>query len=190
MPASIPKPARVSYIKQFVHNHAVHVHGDTEDGFAYLERRNEPVLHRTDLCGLCPMRRSVTHATECAVEAVQLCYRAAGGTAVYESAPFERALRDVNAAATHRTTRRVMRKRPAALRTEQSTDPPRRGINSLVGATPPDRSSATRAAHHPARRATCHSQRSPCRAVWSCPATPPPANPPKGCNRLRGSHPG
>ena len=64
-------PLRVSYIKQFVHNHTVHVHGDTGDGFAYLERRNGPVLHRTDLCGLCPMRRSVAHATECAVEAVQ-----------------------------------------------------------------------------------------------------------------------
>jgi alkylation response protein AidB-like acyl-CoA dehydrogenase len=54
------------------------------------------------------VRRSVGHAAECAVEAVQLCYRAAGGTGIYESAPFERALRDVNAAATHITTRRVM----------------------------------------------------------------------------------
>jgi indole-3-acetate monooxygenase len=54
------------------------------------------------------LRRSVAHAAECAIEAVQLCYRAAGGTAIYESAPFERALRDVNAAATHIATRRVM----------------------------------------------------------------------------------
>jgi indole-3-acetate monooxygenase len=54
------------------------------------------------------VRRSVGHAAECAIEAVQLCYRAAGGTAIYESAPFERALRDVNAAATHITTRRLM----------------------------------------------------------------------------------
>jgi alkylation response protein AidB-like acyl-CoA dehydrogenase len=54
------------------------------------------------------VRRAVAHAAECAVEAVQLCYRAAGGTAIYESAPFERALRDVNAAATHVATRRVM----------------------------------------------------------------------------------
>ena len=54
------------------------------------------------------VRRTVAHAAECAVEAVQLCYRAAGGSAVYESAPFERALRDVNAAATHMATRRVM----------------------------------------------------------------------------------
>jgi alkylation response protein AidB-like acyl-CoA dehydrogenase len=54
------------------------------------------------------LRRNVAHAAECAIEAVELCYRAAGGTAIYESAPFERALRDVNAAATHITTRRVM----------------------------------------------------------------------------------
>ena len=54
------------------------------------------------------VRRSVAYAAESAVEAVQLCYRAAGGTAIYESAPFERALRDVNAAASHITTRRVM----------------------------------------------------------------------------------
>ena len=51
-----------------------------------------------------------------AVEAVQLCYRAAGGTAIYESSPFERALRDVNAAATHITTRRVMMEEAAELR--------------------------------------------------------------------------
>jgi len=54
------------------------------------------------------VRRMIAHAAECAVEAVQLCFRAAGGSAIYESAPFERALRDVNAAATHMTTRRVM----------------------------------------------------------------------------------
>ncbi|HUN58090.1 MAG TPA: hypothetical protein VMU41_08240 [Candidatus Binataceae bacterium] len=54
------------------------------------------------------LRRSVAHAAECAIAAVQLCYTAAGGTAIYESAPFERALRDVNAAGTHMTTRRVM----------------------------------------------------------------------------------
>ena len=30
---------RVSFIKQFVHNHVVHVHGDTGDGFAYLEAK-------------------------------------------------------------------------------------------------------------------------------------------------------
>ena len=54
------------------------------------------------------VRRAVVHATECAVEAVSLCYHAAGGTSVFEAAPFERALRDVNAAATHITLRHVM----------------------------------------------------------------------------------
>jgi indole-3-acetate monooxygenase len=54
------------------------------------------------------VRRSVAHGAECAIQAVQLCYTAAGGTAIYESAPFERALRDVNAAGTHLTTRRIM----------------------------------------------------------------------------------
>jgi hypothetical protein len=49
------------------------------------------------------VRRVVALAAESAVEAVQLCYRAADGSAVYESAPFERALRDVNAAASHIT---------------------------------------------------------------------------------------
>jgi indole-3-acetate monooxygenase len=54
------------------------------------------------------VRGSVAYAAECAIEAVQLCYQAAGGTAIYESAPFERALRDINTAATHLTTRRIM----------------------------------------------------------------------------------
>jgi indole-3-acetate monooxygenase len=54
------------------------------------------------------LRRAIVQAAESAVEAVQLCYRAAGGTAVYESAPFERALRDVNTAATHMAVRRLM----------------------------------------------------------------------------------
>jgi indole-3-acetate monooxygenase len=54
------------------------------------------------------LRRAVAYAAECAVQATELCYRAAGGTAVYESAPFERALRDVNTAATHMNVRRLM----------------------------------------------------------------------------------
>jgi len=53
------------------------------------------------------VRRAVVHGAESAVDAVQLCYHAAGGTAIFESAPFERALRDVNAAATHITLRRL-----------------------------------------------------------------------------------
>jgi alkylation response protein AidB-like acyl-CoA dehydrogenase len=54
------------------------------------------------------LRRAVAHAAENAVEAVQLCYCAAGGVAIYISAPFERALRDVNTAATHMAVRRLM----------------------------------------------------------------------------------
>ena len=54
------------------------------------------------------LRRAIAYAAENAIEAVQLCYRAAGGSAVYESAPFERALRDVNTAATHMAVRRMM----------------------------------------------------------------------------------
>jgi alkylation response protein AidB-like acyl-CoA dehydrogenase len=54
------------------------------------------------------VRRACAHATECAVEAVDLSYRAACGSAVFESAPFERALRDVHAAASHITWRHTM----------------------------------------------------------------------------------
>jgi alkylation response protein AidB-like acyl-CoA dehydrogenase len=54
------------------------------------------------------VRRAVALAAENAIEAVQLCYRAAGGSAIYDSAPFERALRDVNAAACHVTMRSTM----------------------------------------------------------------------------------
>jgi indole-3-acetate monooxygenase len=54
------------------------------------------------------LRRAVAHAAENAIAAVQLCYNAAGGSAIHESAPFERALRDVNAASAHLATRRPM----------------------------------------------------------------------------------
>ena len=54
------------------------------------------------------LRRAVAHAAESAIAAVQICYSAAGGSAIYESSPFARALRDVNAAAAHMATRRPM----------------------------------------------------------------------------------
>src|SRR5579875_796812 len=54
------------------------------------------------------VRRACAHAAQCAVEAVDLCYRSACGTAVFESAPFSRALRDVHAAASHITLRHTM----------------------------------------------------------------------------------
>ena len=30
---------RITWVKQFIHNHIVHIHGDTGDGFAYLEAK-------------------------------------------------------------------------------------------------------------------------------------------------------
>lgn len=47
------------------------------------------------------VRGSYVHAVEAAEEAVQLCYRAAGGSALWESGPFEQALRDVFAVGCH-----------------------------------------------------------------------------------------
>jgi alkylation response protein AidB-like acyl-CoA dehydrogenase len=46
-------------------------------------------------------RRACVHAAEASVEAVDLCYRAAGGAALFQVQPFERALRDVHAAMGH-----------------------------------------------------------------------------------------
>ena len=53
-------------------------------------------------------RGSYVHAAESAMEAVQLCYRAAGGSALFEKGPFEQALRDVNAVGCHITMQQVM----------------------------------------------------------------------------------
>ncbi|MEO7262430.1 MAG: acyl-CoA dehydrogenase family protein [Jatrophihabitantaceae bacterium] len=46
-------------------------------------------------------RLAGVHATEAAAEAVLLCYRAAGSTALYRNSPLQRLLRDVNAATQH-----------------------------------------------------------------------------------------
>ncbi|MDO7836706.1 acyl-CoA dehydrogenase family protein [Sphingobium sp. HBC34] len=54
------------------------------------------------------LRRASVHAVETAIEAVGMCYRAAGGAAVFESHPFERALRDVNATGGHVVYQRAM----------------------------------------------------------------------------------
>lgn len=53
-------------------------------------------------------RGSYVHAAESALEAVQLCYRAAGGSALFEKGPFEQALRDVNAVGCHITMQQLM----------------------------------------------------------------------------------
>lgn len=54
------------------------------------------------------LRASSVHAVETSIEAVQMCYRAAGGTALFEDQPFERALRDVNAIGGHIVFQRSM----------------------------------------------------------------------------------
>jgi alkylation response protein AidB-like acyl-CoA dehydrogenase len=46
-------------------------------------------------------RLAAVHATTGAAEAVLLCYRSAGSTALYDSNPLQRVLRDVNAATQH-----------------------------------------------------------------------------------------
>jgi alkylation response protein AidB-like acyl-CoA dehydrogenase len=54
------------------------------------------------------VRRSSVHAVETAIEAVDICYREAGGSALFEDAPFERALRDVHAVGGHVVFQRAM----------------------------------------------------------------------------------
>jgi len=46
-------------------------------------------------------RRAFIHAAETSAEAVGLCYRVAGGTALFEAHRLERALRDVHATQGH-----------------------------------------------------------------------------------------
>jgi len=54
------------------------------------------------------LRRALIHAVDSCTEAVSLCYREAGGSAVFESAPFERALRDIHAIGGHAVVQRAM----------------------------------------------------------------------------------
>lgn len=46
-------------------------------------------------------RLAAVHATQSAAEAVELCYRTAGSTALYRSSPLQRYLRDVNTVTQH-----------------------------------------------------------------------------------------
>ena len=46
-------------------------------------------------------RLAAVHATQSAAEAVELCYRTAGSTALYRTSPLQRYLRDVNAVTQH-----------------------------------------------------------------------------------------
>jgi alkylation response protein AidB-like acyl-CoA dehydrogenase len=54
------------------------------------------------------LRRACVHAAESSQEAVTMCYRAAGGSALFSTAPFEAALRDVNAICGHLVFQRSM----------------------------------------------------------------------------------
>lgn len=47
------------------------------------------------------LRLAAAHATESCAEAVAACYRAGGGTAVYERSPLQRVFRDVNVVTQH-----------------------------------------------------------------------------------------
>ena len=54
------------------------------------------------------VRRASVHAAESSLEAVNLCFRAAGGSALFDNAPFEAAVRDVNAMCGHLVFQRTM----------------------------------------------------------------------------------
>jgi len=54
------------------------------------------------------LRRALVHAVDTCIEAVSLCYREAGGSAVFQSAPFERALRDIHTIGAHAVVQRAM----------------------------------------------------------------------------------
>lgn len=54
------------------------------------------------------LRRAIAHASDSCIEAVSLCYREAGGSAVFQSAPFERALRDIYTIGGHASVQRSM----------------------------------------------------------------------------------
>lgn len=47
------------------------------------------------------LRQAATHATQTAAEAVDVCYHAGGGAAVYTSSPLQRVFRDVHVATQH-----------------------------------------------------------------------------------------
>lgn len=54
------------------------------------------------------LRRACVHAAESSVEAVNLCYRAAGASALFATVPFEAALRDAHAICGHLAFQRSM----------------------------------------------------------------------------------
>ena len=47
------------------------------------------------------IRLACAHAAEVTTEAVDLCHRSGGGTAVYTSSPLQRCVRDIHTASAH-----------------------------------------------------------------------------------------
>jgi len=60
------------------------------------------------MAGRARLRRALTHAVDTCVEAVGMCFREAGGSAVFKSAPFEKALRDIYTIGGHAVVQRAM----------------------------------------------------------------------------------
>jgi indole-3-acetate monooxygenase len=85
-----------------------------ETGKDYVLKAFRPVWENviagqpSDLTVRAGARRAYVNAAECAVEAVTLCYKAAGATALHQSQPFEQALRDVFAVSNHAALQRPM----------------------------------------------------------------------------------
>ena len=83
------------------------------EAMGLLDRLKDHDVDKAALKRLLPaararVRRAVVHAAEVSTEAVNLCYRAAGGSALFASGPFEAALRDVNAMCCHLVFQRAM----------------------------------------------------------------------------------
>lgn len=83
-----------------------------ESGSLYLHQAIDEIWQKvqageaSDIALRARARRACVQAAEASAEAVDLCCRAAGGHALFESQPFERALRDVRAAIAQITLQR------------------------------------------------------------------------------------
>jgi indole-3-acetate monooxygenase len=91
----------------FAHYAVAKAEALSESGSAYLHQAMADIWRDVlagdaiDIARRARARRACVHAAEASAEAVDLCCRAAGGDALFQAQPFERALRDVRAAAAH-----------------------------------------------------------------------------------------
>jgi indole-3-acetate monooxygenase len=91
----------------FAHYAVAKAEALAESGSAYLHQamadiwRDVQAGESIDIARRARARRACVHAAEASAEAVDLCCRAAGGNALFQAQPFERALRDVRAAGAH-----------------------------------------------------------------------------------------